>query len=56
MSKVFQLDVNALLDPGTTFYFVMSCVALGFDILLDVLLDPFSVSTCVGESNFVKRV
>ncbi|XP_049406156.1 uncharacterized protein LOC125869760 [Solanum stenotomum] len=56
MLKVFQLDVNALLDTVATLSFVTPYVAMMFDILLDVLLDPFYVSTPVGDSIMAKRV
>uniref|UniRef100_M1DK61 Gag-pol polyprotein n=1 Tax=Solanum tuberosum TaxID=4113 RepID=M1DK61_SOLTU len=56
MLKVFQLNVYALLDPGATLYFVTPYVAMRFDVLPDVLLDPFFVSTPVGDSVVAKRV
>jgi len=56
MLKVFQLDVYALLDPSATLSFMTPYVAMSFDILLDVLLDPFFVSTQVSNSIVAKRV
>ncbi|WMV59236.1 hypothetical protein MTR67_052621 [Solanum verrucosum] len=56
MLKVFYLDVYGLLDPCATLSFVMPYVAMRFDILLDVLIDPFSFSTPIGESIVSKRV
>ena len=35
--------------------FVMPYVAMIFDVLLDVFLEPFSVSTPVGDSIVAKR-
>ena len=54
--KVFQLDAYALLYPGATLSFVMPFVAIRFDVLSNVLLEPFSVSTPVGDSIVAKRV
>ncbi|WMV18712.1 hypothetical protein MTR67_012097 [Solanum verrucosum] len=39
--KVFQLDVYVLLDLGTTLSFVMPYMSMRFDVLPDVLLEPF---------------
>ncbi|WMV58483.1 hypothetical protein MTR67_051868 [Solanum verrucosum] len=54
--KVFQLDVYVLLDPSATLYFVTPYVAMRFDVLPDVLLEPFSISTFVGDYIVAKRV
>ncbi|WMV18884.1 hypothetical protein MTR67_012269 [Solanum verrucosum] len=54
--KVFHLDVYALLNPGATLSFVTPYVAIRFDILPDMLLDHFSISTQVCDSIVVKRV
>ena len=48
MFKVLSIDVYALLDPITTLSFVTPLVAKKFDILPDVLHEPFVVSTLVG--------
>jgi len=56
MLKVFQLDVYALLDPGATLSFVTPYVLMRFDVLPDVLIEPFSVSTPIGDSIVAKRV
>ncbi|WMV14113.1 hypothetical protein MTR67_007498 [Solanum verrucosum] len=55
-SSVFQLDVYALLDPGATLSFLTPYVAIRFDILPDVLLEPVYVSTHVCNSIVTKRV
>ncbi|WMV24853.1 hypothetical protein MTR67_018238 [Solanum verrucosum] len=54
MLKVFQLDVYSLLDPNDTLSFMTPYVALMFDVLPDVLLDPSYVSTPVGDSIVAK--
>ena len=54
--KIFTLDVYALLDPGATLSFVTPLVAKKFDVLADILHEPFLVSTPVGESVVPKRV
>ena len=56
MLKNFTLDVYALLDPGATLSFVTPLVAKKFDVLADILHEPFLVSTPVGESVVPKRV
>ncbi|WMV42012.1 hypothetical protein MTR67_035397 [Solanum verrucosum] len=50
MIEVFTFDVYALLDPGATLSFVTPYTAMRFDIITEQLLEPFSVSTLVGES------
>ena len=54
--KVFSIDIYALLDPGTNLSFVTPPVTNKFDILPDILHEPFIVSTLVGESVIAKRV
>uniref|UniRef100_M1DFK3 Gag-pol polyprotein n=1 Tax=Solanum tuberosum TaxID=4113 RepID=M1DFK3_SOLTU len=51
--KVVQLDVYNLLDPGATLS--MPYMAIKFDVLPDVLLEPFSLSTPVDDSIVAKR-
>ena len=54
--KVFSIDVYVLLDPGATLSFVTPLVDKMFDILPDILHEPFIVSTPVGESVVAKKV
>ncbi len=56
MLKVFLIDVYALLDPGSNVSFVTPYVAMNFDMLPEVLLEPFSVFTPVGDSVVARRV
>uniref|UniRef100_M1DV54 Polyprotein n=1 Tax=Solanum tuberosum TaxID=4113 RepID=M1DV54_SOLTU len=49
--QVFKFDVYALSLSSVTPF-----VALNFDVLLEKLLEPFSVSTLVGEFILVQRV
>ena len=56
MSKVFSIDVYALLDPGATLYFVIPLIARKFDILPDIPNEPFMVTTPVGELMVENRV
>ncbi|XP_049364054.1 uncharacterized protein LOC125828771 [Solanum verrucosum] len=55
MLKVFCNDVYALLDPGANLSFVTPFVAMKFEIFPDVLVEPFLVSTPVGDSVVAKR-
>ncbi|XP_010326460.1 uncharacterized protein [Solanum lycopersicum] len=54
--KIFTFDVYALIDPVSTLSFVTQLVTKKFDALLDILHEPFLVSTPVGESLVAKRV
>ena len=56
MLKVFSIDVYDLLDLSATLSFVTPLVSKKFDILPDILNEPFILSTSVGESVVAKRV
>ena len=56
MVKVFNFDVFALLDQTASFYFLTPYVVMRFDIIPKQLLEPFNVSTPIGESILVERV
>ena len=56
MLKVLSIEVYLLLDPDATLSFFTPQVATNFDILPDILHEPFIVSTPVGESVVAKRV
>ena len=47
---VFSFPVYALLDSGSTLSFVTPLVASKFDLLPEILHEPFLVSTLIGES------
>lgn len=47
---IFSIDVYALLDLGATLPFVTIFVDIKFEILSDVLENPFSVFTPVYDS------
>ncbi|XP_075095728.1 uncharacterized protein LOC142173824 [Nicotiana tabacum] len=53
---VFALDAYVLIDPGSTFSYVTPYFALDFGIDPKQLLEPFSVSTSVGDSVIASRV
>uniref|UniRef100_M1DU27 Gag-pol polyprotein n=1 Tax=Solanum tuberosum TaxID=4113 RepID=M1DU27_SOLTU len=56
MIKLFTFDVYALLNLGVSLYFVTPYIAMNFDIIPEQLLEPFGVSTLVGESILAERV
>ena len=56
MSQVFSFDVYALLDPGATLSFLTPLVARKFDVLPDVLIEPFLASTPVCDCIVARRV
>ncbi|XP_047249949.1 uncharacterized protein LOC124885740 [Capsicum annuum] len=47
---VFQFDVYALLDPGSSFPYVTPLVAVNFEVSPEIVSEPILVSTPVGES------
>uniref|UniRef100_M1DX31 Gag-pol polyprotein n=1 Tax=Solanum tuberosum TaxID=4113 RepID=M1DX31_SOLTU len=55
MLQVFSIDVYALLDPGATLSFVTPFVAMKFEMLPEEFLEPFSMSTPVGDSDSIKE-
>ena len=56
MLQLFSFDVYALLHPGATLSFLTPLVAMKYDILPDILDEPFSVFIPVGDSVVVNRV
>ena len=56
MLRVFSVDIYALLDLGATLSFVTPWIARNFDMLLDILDEPFIVTISVGESVVAMRV
>ena len=56
MLQVFSIIVYALLDTGATLSFVIPLVAKKFEMLLDILVEPFSVCTSMGDSDVVKKI
>ena len=56
MLKVLSIDAYAILDLGDTLSILTSLIAKKFDILPDILHEPFIVSTVVGESVFAKKL
>ena len=51
---VFSFPVYALLDPGFTLYFVILLVASKFDLLPEIVHEPFLVSTPIGAERVCK--
>ena len=49
MLHVFSNKVYALLNPGATFFFVTPLVDRKFDVLLDILIQPFLVCSTMGD-------
>ena len=56
MLQVYSIDVYALLHPGAKLSFVTPLISWKFDILANVLKDPFMVTTPVGDAVVAKRV
>ena len=56
MLRVFSIHIYSLLDPSATLSFVTPLVAKKFDILPDILNEPFIVTTSVGESVVTAKV
>ena len=53
---VFSFPLYALLDPGSTLSFVSPFVASKFDLLPEILHEPFLVSTPIGDNIRAERV
>ena len=53
---VFFVNFYAMLDQGSTLSFVTHLVGRKFDVLLDVLIEPFSICTPIGDSVVAKSV
>ena len=51
-----SFNVYALFDPGAMFFFLTTFVAMNFDRLLDMLDEPISVSTLMGDFVVAKNV
>ena len=56
MLQVFSIDVYALLDPGATLSIVTLLISRKFDVIPNILNEPFTVNTPVCESMVEKRV
>ena len=56
MLQVFSINVYDLLYPCATLSFITPLVARKFDILPDILNEPFKVTTPVGDLVVAKRV
>ena len=56
MIKVLSFDVYAFLDPGVSLSFVTPYVANEFEVFLRNFVNPFFLSTHVGESILAERV
>ena len=56
MLQVLSINVYGLQDSGATLYFLNPLVAMKFKVLPDVLIEPFSITTAVGDSVVPRRV
>ncbi|XP_070031963.1 uncharacterized protein [Nicotiana tomentosiformis] len=56
MLTVFTFDVYALMDPGSTLFYVTQYIAKKFGIEPEKLCEPFEVSTPVGESVIARHI
>ncbi|KAF3684468.1 hypothetical protein FXO38_00255 [Capsicum annuum] len=56
MLRIFSHGVYVLIDPGSTLFYVTPYVAVGFGLEPEVIIEPFSISTSVGDSVVAKRV
>ena len=55
MLQVFYVNAYAFLDPGATFSFVTPLVSRKFDVLPDILIEPFSVCTTMVDPVVAKK-
>ena len=56
MLQVFSVNVYEFLDPSDILYFVILLLVMKIDVLPNVLVETYFVSTLVGHSIVVKRV
>ena len=56
MLQVLSIDFYALLDPDATLSFVTPLVSRKFDVLPNVLIEPFLVTTSICDSVVARRV
>ena len=56
MLQVLSIDVYVLLDSGATLSLVTPLLARKFDILLDILNEPFMVTTAEDESVVAMKI
>lgn len=54
--SIFSHNVYTLIDPGSTLLYVTPLVAEKFKRTLKLLVNPFEVSTLVGESIIARSV
>ena len=56
MLKIFFINIYGLLYPGATLSLLTPLVFMKFNVLPDVLIEPFSLITPVSDSIVAKRV
>ena len=56
MLHIFQFDLNALLDPRSSFSYVTPLIAVNFEISPESIPEPILVSTPVGDSIVAQKV
>ena len=56
MLRVFDLDIYALLDPGSTISFVTPYIVVQFSVSPETHAKPFLVSTPIGYPLIARRV
>ena len=54
--QIFSREVYVLLDPGSTLSYVTPYVAVGFGFEPEVIVEPFTISTPIGDSIIARRV
>ena len=56
MLHIFQFDVYALLDPGSSFSYVTPLIFVNFEMSPEIIPEPILVSTPVGDSIVAQKV
>lgn len=56
MLYAFHVDTYVLLDLGSNISFVTPFIAMNFSVSHEILSNPFSVSTPIGESMVSIRI
>ncbi|KAF3657764.1 Protein transport protein-like [Capsicum annuum] len=56
MLRIFQFDMYALLDPGSSFSYVTPLIAVNFEMSPEAIPEPILVSTLVGDLIVAQKV
>ncbi|PHT39672.1 hypothetical protein CQW23_18526 [Capsicum baccatum] len=56
MPRIFQFDVHALLDPGFSFSYVTSLIAMNFEMSPEIIPEPILLSTLLSDTIVAQKI